>query len=41
MAQVTPVAREITVGQLAARSGVTVSVLHFYRLHRLRLPVAD
>jgi MerR family transcriptional regulator, redox-sensitive transcriptional activator SoxR len=30
MMQARPVPREITVGQLAARSGVTVSALHFY-----------
>jgi len=30
MTQVPRPAREITVGQLAARSGATVSALHFY-----------
>jgi MerR family transcriptional regulator, redox-sensitive transcriptional activator SoxR len=35
MTQVTSVAREITVGQLAARSGVTVSALHFYEARGL------
>ena len=35
MSQVTSVAREITVGQLAARSGVAVSALHFYEARGL------
>jgi MerR family transcriptional regulator, redox-sensitive transcriptional activator SoxR len=35
MTQVRPVPREITVGQLAARSGVTVSALHFYEARGL------
>jgi MerR family redox-sensitive transcriptional activator SoxR len=30
MTQVPSVTRELTVGQLADRSGVTVSALHFY-----------
>jgi MerR family transcriptional regulator, redox-sensitive transcriptional activator SoxR len=35
MAQVHSAAREITVGQLAARSGATVSALHFYEARGL------
>jgi MerR family transcriptional regulator, redox-sensitive transcriptional activator SoxR len=35
MTQVPGPAREITVGQLAARSGVTVSALHFYEAQGL------
>ena len=35
MTQVPSVPREITVGQLAARSGVTVSALHFYETRGL------
>lgn len=35
MTQVPSVPREITVGQLAARSGVTVSALHFYEARGL------
>jgi len=35
MTQVPGSAREITVGQLAARSGVTVSALHFYEAQGL------
>jgi MerR family transcriptional regulator, redox-sensitive transcriptional activator SoxR len=35
MTQVPSVSREITVGQLAARSGVTVSALHFYEARGL------
>ena len=35
MTQLPPTTREITVGQLAARSGVTVSALHFYEAQGL------
>ena len=35
MTQLPPTTREITVGQLAARSGVTVSALHFYEARGL------
>jgi len=35
MTQVPSASREITVGQLAARSGVTVSALHFYEARGL------
>ncbi len=35
MTQVPGPAREITAGQLAARSGVTVSALHFYEAQGL------
>ena len=35
MIQVPSATREITVGQLAARSGVTVSALHFYEAQGL------
>jgi MerR family transcriptional regulator, redox-sensitive transcriptional activator SoxR len=35
MTQVRSVTRELTVGQLAARSGATVSAAHFYEAKRL------
>jgi MerR family transcriptional regulator, redox-sensitive transcriptional activator SoxR len=35
MAQIPSVTRELTVGQLAARSGVAVSALHFYEAQGL------
>ncbi|HXO52176.1 MAG TPA: MerR family DNA-binding transcriptional regulator, partial [Mycobacterium sp.] len=35
MTQLSSASREITVGQLAARSGATVSALHFYEARGL------
>jgi MerR family redox-sensitive transcriptional activator SoxR len=35
MSNVTPVSGELTVGQVAARSGVAVSALHFYEAEGL------
>jgi MerR family transcriptional regulator, redox-sensitive transcriptional activator SoxR len=35
MTQIPPDTREITVGQLSARSGVAISALHFYQAQGL------